>query len=374
MRKKLLVISLVLLAAVLLSACTGQARANTWPGLAADENMAYLSHINLVYGIKMKDGTEAWRFSDKDDNKALFYAQPALTPDGLVVVGSAAGKYKLYALDPQNTSVEDDSSHPAVKWTFTGAESPWSAAPLVVDNLLFAPNSDGNLYVLDLNDGQIQKQPVKVVPLGGQLWAQPVTDGERVFVSSIEHTVSAIDIKTFDVIWQDNVNAAVPGSPAIGSDGMLYVGSLASELEQFDPKTGNHKSVLDAKNWIWGAPTVSGESLYFGDLDGYLYSYNTADDVLNWSIQPDSSNDESRSITANVFAGEDIIVVATESGNIYAVDEAGAILWPKDVGGKIYTTPVAAGDLFLVAPLETDFFLTALDKQGRQVWNFAPER
>jgi outer membrane protein assembly factor BamB len=155
---------------------------------------------------------------------------------------------------------------------------------------------------------------------------------------------------------------------------MLYVGSLASELEQFDPKTGNHKSVLDAKNWIWGAPTVSGESLYFGDLDGYLYSYNTADGVLNWSIQPDTSNDESRSITANVFAGEDIIVVATESGNIYAVDEAGAILWPKDVGGKIYTTPVAAGDLFLVAPLETDFFLTALDKQGRQVWNFAPER
>jgi outer membrane protein assembly factor BamB len=142
-----------------------------------------------------------------------------------------------------------------VEWSFTGAEGPWVAAPLIVNDMLFAPNGDGNLYVLNLKDGQSQKQPVKVVELGGRLWAQPVTDGERVYVTSLDHSVHAVDVETYTVVWHENVSAAIPGSPAIGPDGMLYVGSLASQLERFDPATGAHNSILDAEDWIWSTPS-----------------------------------------------------------------------------------------------------------------------
>jgi outer membrane protein assembly factor BamB len=244
-----------------------------------------------------------------------------------------------------------------------------------VDNLLFAPNSDGNLYVLDLNDGQTQKQPVAAIELGGQLWAQPVSDGERIFVSSIDHTVSAVDIKTLKVLWQENIEASVPGSPAIGADGMLYVGSLASVLEQFDPAGGDHKSVMDAKNWIWSSPTASGDSLYFGDIDGNFYSYNTAEGSLNWSNQPGGS------ITASAFARDDRVVVATETGYIYVIGADGKILWSKMIpnasgkgNAKIYTTPVVINDLYLAAPMDASFYLVAFDGDGRQVWTFTPAK
>jgi len=368
MRKKLFLISLVLLGAVFLSACTGAVRANTWPGLTAGEDTAYLADIASVYGVNLEDGKEVWRFSDKDDNKALFYAPPSITPDGLVIVGSASGKYKLYALDPQKIINGEKTNSPAVAWTFIGAGGPWVAAPLVVDNLLFAPNSDGNMYILDLSDGEKQKQPIKVVELGGQLWAQPVTDGKQVFVTSIDHSVFAVNIETYDVAWHIDMPAAIPGGLAVGSDGMLYVGSLASQLGQIDPETGKHEPVFDAKDWLWSAPAVNGDLLYFGDVGGNFYSFNTADAKLDWSIQPDGA------ITAGALFHNDLIVLATESGWIYAVDKDGNEKWSDEVGGKIYTTPVAVGDLTLIAPLETEFHLTALDSSGRQVWTFVPEK
>ncbi len=376
MRKKLLLLTLVLLSAVLLSACGGAIRGTTWPGLAADETTAYLADLPFVYGINLQDGKETWRFSDRNDNKAQFYAAPVLTPDGLVIVGSSAGEHILYALDPSDLLADGDIKSPAVEWTFTGATGGWVASPLIVNDMLFAPNADGNLYVLDLNDGQSQKQALQTVLLvdpedpdkkPGRLWAQPVTDGERVFVTSLDHSIFAVDLETYEIVWHKDLGAAIPGSPAIGPDGKLYVGSLASKLEQFDPATGQHGSVLDAEYWIWSTPTLDGNALFFGDLKGNFYSFDTTTGALNWSVQPDGA------ITANAILQNDHLLLATESGNIYAIDKDGKTLWFEEVGGKIYTTPVAAGDLILVAPLGAEFYLAALDSTGRQVWTFTPE-
>jgi len=369
MRKKLLIISLVLLGAVLLSACSGGAiRGTSWAGLAADESMAYLADVSLVYGINLKDGSEAWRFSDSDDSKAQFFATPLVTPDGLVIVGSAAGKHILYALDPNDTVIDGDFKNPVPAWTFTGAEGPWVAAPLVVDNLLFAPNGDGNLYVLDLADGQSQKLPVKVVELSGRLWSQPITDGERLFVTSLDHSVFGIDLTTYE-FWHEDVGGAIPGSAVLGADGMLYVGSLDSQLEQFDPATGAHTSVLDANDWIWSTPVMDEDALYFGDLDGNFYSFNTPTATLNWSVKPDGA------ITASAILQNDHLLLVTESGNIYAISkEDGSRLWSDSVGGQLYTTPVVANDMILVSTIDADFYLAALNEDGRQVWTFPQEK
>ncbi len=369
MRKKFVFVMMILLGAVLLSACAGGAlHGTTWAGLAADGNTAYLADAAIVYGISLDNGRELWRFSPGDDNKAQFYSNPVIAPNGLVIVGSAAGKHTLYALDPNDIVSNENIKSPVAKWTFNGAGGPWVAPPLVTGNLLFAPNSDGNLYVLSLNDGQSAKQALKVVDLGGRLWAKPVTDGERVFVTSLDHGVYAVDIETYDVVWHKDVNGAIPGSPILGPDGMLYVGSLGSQLEKFDPATGNHQPVLDAENWIWSTPGLEDDTLYFADVDGNFYSFNTSTGQPNWApVKPDGP------ITASPLIQNDHILVATESGSLFAMDHDGKVLWTEEVGGKIYTTPVAAGGLTIVAPLETDFYLAALDSNGRRVWTFTPE-
>lgn len=357
---------MILLGAVLLSACAGgPVHGTTWPGLTTDGNLAYLADGSFVYAISLADGREVWRYPGERNNKMVFYAPPAVTLDGMIIVGSAGTDHSLIALNPNDINPATNS--PIEVWTFTQANDHWVAAPLVVNDKLFAVNSDGNLYIIDLQDGQSVKDAT-VVELGGRLWAQPTTDGERVYVTSLDHSVFAVDAVTHEVVWQEDLGGAVPGSAVLGTDGMLYAGSVASQLERFDPATGDHQPVLDAENWVWSTPALDGDTLYIGDVDGNFYSFNTSTGKLNWNpVKPDGP------ITASPLVREDHILIATESGSIFALDRDGKVLWTEEVGGQIYTTPIAAGDLTIVAPLGPEFYLAALDLNGRQVWTFTPE-
>lgn len=366
MKKKLIIVTTILLGAFLLSACAGGAvRGMSWPGLTTDGTLAYLADGPFVYAVSLGDGRQIWKYPGERDNKLVFYSPPTPTPDGLIIVGSAGTDHSLVALNPND--INPDTNAPFEEWKFTGAKDHWVAAPLVVENKLFAVNSDGNLYILDLQDGRSSKEAT-VVALGGRLWAQPTTDGERVYITSLDHSVIAVDANTYEVLWHEELGGAVPGSAVLGEDGALYVGSLASQLEKFDPATGKHQTVVEAENWVWSTPSLNGDTLYFGDVDGSLYSFNTSTGSLNWKpVKPDAA------ITASPLIREEYVLLATESGSMFAVDRDGKVLWSEEVGGKIYTTPVAAGDLTIVAPLETEFYLAALDLNGRQVWTFTPE-
>jgi outer membrane protein assembly factor BamB len=366
MRKKLIFITTILLGAFLLSACAGgPVHGTTWPGLATDGNIVYLADGPFVYAITLGDGREIWRYPGERNGKLVFNATPAVTSDGLIIVGSAGTDHSLIALNPND--INPNTNAPVEAWKFTGARDYWMAPPLVLEDKLFAVNSDGNLYILDLQDGRSAKEAT-VVELGGRLWSQPTTDGERVYITSLDHSVFAVDASTHKVLWTKDLGGAVPGSVVLSEDGSLYVGSLASQLEKFDPATGNHEAVVDAENWVWSTPSLDGDTLYFGDVDGNFYAFNTSTGSLNWQpVKPDGP------ITASPLVRENHILFATESGSVYALDRDGKVLWTEEIGGKIYTTPVAAGDLTLVAPLETEFYLAALDANGRQVWTFTPE-
>lgn len=374
MRKKLLLIGIFLLAAILLSGCTG---ATAWPGLAASGGMAYLANTTAVHAIDVKTGQELWKFSGQgggflNSNPSLFITTPVIIEDGLLIVLDSGNKHILYAVDTKD--INQDEKIANIAWRFTEADGHWVAPPLVVGNRLFAPNSDGNVYVLDMQDGQSNKKAIKAIKLSNsdgqtdRLWAQPVTDGTRLFITSLDHRIFAIDLETYDILWEKKLDGAVPGAPALGADGMLYVGSLAKKLEKFDPATGDHQTVKDTNNWIWGTPAVDGDNLYFSDVAGYFYSYNTQTSEWNW--EPVKLDD---AITASPLVRENDVLVATESGNIYSVNKADGTssVWRAiDKKGKAYTTPVQTDDYVLVAYTESDYYLIALDQDGDKKWTF----
>src|SRR5215217_4543072 len=353
MSKKFLFLTMSLLAVILLSACSsGAVRGTTWPGLTASNDTAYLADGSFVYAVSLKDGKELWHYPGSRSSKLLFYSTPFVTVDGLVIVGSAGNDRSLVAIDPSN--IDPNTKAHIESWKFTGAKDHWVAAPLEIDNRLFAPNADGNLYVFDLSDSNSSKQPVKVIPLAGRLWGQPVTDGKLVFVNSLDHSIFAIDKDTYDVVWKKDLGSAIPNSPVLASDGNLYVGSFAAQLEKFNPSTGDHQSVGKTNGWVWGTPTFVDNNLYFGDLQGNFYSYNVEEGKYNWNpIQPDGP------ITTTPLLVNDAFLVATESGAIYEVTKDGqSKLWGQP-GGKIYTTPVVVDDLVLISPLGADNYLYA---------------
>jgi len=367
--KFILFVLVAALAAALLSGCASRAGfSNSWPGLASDSETAYLASGQYLYAISLNDGREVWRYPAKSSNSLQFIAQPVVAPDGTIIIGSAGSDHRLVALDPSSLS-GDTFKTPAEKWTFTEAKSSWVAGALILNDKVYAPNSDGILYVLDLQDGFSSKSAIQKIDLGGALWAQPSTDGNLVYVASVDHHLYAINPDTYEFAWPAiDLGGAVPGTPLVGPTGNLYIGSFASEVVKVDPATGKDTLLTSTQGWVWGGPVTDGQNIYFGDLEGNLFAVDAASGSQSWSIQPDGP------VAGSPLVTNDAIVFVTESGSVYAVDQDGKIVWQREVGGQIYTSPVSGSDKIIVAPMQAEFSLAVLDTNGNQVWTFTPEK
>lgn len=345
------------LLALSLSAC-GTPPATTWSGLAADETAAYLTNGSIVYAVRLADGDQLWEFSS--ETKSTFYTNPVFTSDGQLLVGSSANDHALYRLDPKAT----DSGR--ATWSFTGAKDHWVAAPLVVGEMVYAPNADGSLYIFDLSIPGDDKL-IETLELGGRLWAQPTTDGELVFVTSLDHHLYAVDMQSNSLAWELKLDGAIPGS-ALVADGKLYVGSLGSSLTAIDIASRKTAWTAPVENSVWSGPILAGEALYFGDLDGNFYALN----VANGKRLLDPAQPGGAILASPIVAGGKLIFVS-ESGAVYSLDPgSNNPLSLETINAKLYTAPVLAGDLILVAPFQGEFLLVALDQNGIQKWSFTP--
>ena len=356
--KKLSLIPLLALGALILSACSGSRTAvSNWPGLAADSKRAYLSAGSQIYAVDLKTGKEVWRYPAAADSKHVFFASAVLSPDGQLLVGSEGTVHAFVSINPETG--KDNWATP-----FTGARGPWVASPLVLNDTIYAPNSDGYIYVLDMN-GKPSDDPIQI---GGALWSAPATDGKLLYITSLDHHLHVIDPAKQSQGDPIDLGGAAPSSPAVSTDG-AYVGSFASGIE-FVGSDGRHEAIAKASGWIWGKPTLEDETLYYADLNGKIYSFDLASGKQNWGdVSPDGA------IVASLLVDADRIYVASEAGNLIALDRDAKQVWEKEVGGKLYTTPLASADLILVAPYQqADYLLAAYDADGKQAWTFAPAK
>lgn len=356
--KRLVLISLLaLIGSLILSACSGGGvPSNNWNGLTADAERAYLSNGAFIYAVDLKSGKQVWQYPAEADSKIMFYAAPVLTANGQLLIGSAGTSHPFLSLDPA-TGKE--------KWaeSFTKSKGAWQASPLVANDTIYAPNTDGFLYILDMNG----KESADAVELGGALWSAPTTDGKLLYISSLDHHLHIIDPSNGMSDTSVDLGGAAPSSPVIASDG-VYVGSFASTVE-FITSNGEKKTVAKSEDWIWGSPVLDGDTLYYADLKGNIVSLDITSGKQNWNAA--QQND---AVIASLLVTGDQIYAATEAGNLIALDREGKIVWEKPVGGGLYTAPIAANDLILVVPYQAEFAFAAYDKDGKQVWFFTPAK
>ncbi len=362
--KRWTVISLILLGAVLLSACSTGTTTTSWPGLAADKDNAYLANGQFVYAVQVSNGVKVWQYPAQAGTEQ-FHSNPVVTPDGQVLVGSAGRDYALYSLDAK-------TGNPKWAKPFT-AEDEWVASPLVVGNTIYAPNNNGTLYALDLATGQLSWS----LHVAGALWSTPVTNGKLLFLTSLDHRVYAVDMQAHTLAWSQprDLGGSIASAPLLAADGTaLYVGSFAGKIFALDPNTGRDVwSPVSLSAWAWSTPLQIDANLYVGDIAGNLHALAAADGKSVWpQIAPDNA------ITASPVAVPGGVVVATESGSLYAYKLDRTVLWStennpdvKDIGGQLYTTPILAVDRLIVAPMGGKDLLYAVGAaDGKLLWQF----
>lgn len=347
MKKKFLPLFLLTALSLILSSCTGSLAANGFPQSTADQSNVFLADGQRVYSIRVSDGAMNWRFpSDKAGTG--FYGAPQLTKDGQLIFG---GFDKiLYSVNPQ-TGVQN--------WTFTGSTDRYEASPLVTDTAIYAPSTDHKLYAVDMKGAKLWEFTTK-----NMLWARPATDGKQIYLSSMDHFLYALNMNG-QKVWASDLGGALLGTPLIGPDNVIYIGSLNNELLAVNAANGSILWRFATTGGVWNSPAIQDKNLYFGDLKGTFYVLDRTTHQPVTSFQPDGPIVSTPLLETN----PQHVVFGTENGSLIAVDYSGKQIWNTNppINGKLYSTPIQVGDRIAVALTGAEQLLVFVDQDGKQV-------
>ena len=357
-RRLILLVGLLLILSLLLTACgSGSAlTAASWPGLSTDEMNAYLAYGPNVYAINLTTNRESWHYPQEPSRASSFFASPALSEEGLVIVGGYDSL--VYALDPRT------GGDVRLAWIFEGASDNIIGAPVVAGDIVLVPSADNNLYALDLSTGD----PVWTQPFSTDeaLWSAPLVEMDVIYLASLDHRVYAIDLDTGKELWStEPLNGAIADTPTLVGD-LILVGTFNSQLVGVDSaRRGEIAWTFDTSGWVWGSPTVAEDLAFFGDYTGVAYAVDITNGQEVWRKTLDSP------ITTTPALGDGVIFFATEAGTVYAFEtDSREPFWTSSnpvLEGRLLSDPVLSGDTLLVATMEGSCVISAIDTETSAV-------
>jgi outer membrane protein assembly factor BamB len=396
-------IGLILTLSFLLAACGGTPPMTTWPGLAANDQLAYVAAHQYVYAVHVSGDNyskEAWRFPlQADATIGNFSAAPAVGPD--VVIAAAEGpanEYsglvfglspdsgeKLWCLVLGSATVEKAAAYGCQAPADVGAARPkflglidLSLTPREDDRVTEQVSLYGDTAYFGLNNGKVYAvdaltgKPKWAAPFQAKqaVWAAPVADpaSGRVYVGSLDHNLYALDLSTGQLQWKQSLGAAIAAAPAI-SDGMIYVGTFGSQVLALNAQDGSKKWSAPTASWVWGTPVLADQTLYFADVSGNVYAVNASTGKELWSKKPGDA------VRAAPVVTDKTVIVGDRAGKIYGLSRAdGSGLWPTlpALKGQLIGSPALISDTILVAPLNGDNLLVGYSLEGAQKWAFSP--
>lgn len=365
---RLILFALLALMAGLLSACGGAA-STAWPGVTIEGGTAYLADGPYVYQVNLATGVEATRtvngesqplrFPESSNNQVSFFAPPVLTPDGQLIVGSAGHSHNLYSINPETYTQN---------WLFDDARDVYLGSVLVLNERIYAPNGDGYLYMLDLKGNLLATFDI---PEHG-LWSAPVTDGETIFLTSLDHHVYAIDPATLAVKWKTKLDGAINASVTLSGDGRLFVGTLSKTLFALDSANGNIAWQRPLDGWLYSSPSLDGDTLYIGAVigatDGKVYAIDAANGAQRWEYPAGSA------VAGKILLLDDTIAFTTENGTLGVLKKDGGLDWKETYEHNFYAGPFLWDGTLLAAPSQSQTLLLSINPANRSIqWKFPPE-
>ncbi len=358
-KRSLSILVLVLLSLLLLAGCAMGPRAESTPGLAANQSHVFLTAANKIYKIDLESGVETWRYP-ADNSRFMSYA-PVLINDETFIYGDMYNSLQKQNVDTPSQKI----------WEFKEAKGWYQAKVAEANGIIVAPNTDRNIYGVNAQDGTLKwKHEDSFAFL-----AEPVIVDKFAIVSSQDHEILFLDLETGEEKASFKMQGAVVAKPFyLEETGLIYVGGLGHEFVAIDPKeqkeVWRYSGSVTKLSGIWAPPIMLGGNMVFNDDLGNIISVDPKTGKENWVLA-----EQGKMLAGLVALDDERFLVASENGTIKAFDTNRKPLFQFDIPkAKIYSTPIVAGDLVIVAPMGAEFVLYAypLELAGMPQWTFKP--
>lgn len=235
-----------------------------------------------------------------------------------------------------------------------------TGVPTLVDGVLYAGTSDGNLFALAVDSGT---ERWRIHGNGAYCCSPAVADG-LVVAGTANGALTTVDAETGEERWRVDLPLTVWSSPSV-AEGTVVVGNDQNQLFAFDETTGSERwRFRTAGNGVVPAAAIADGTVYVGTLDGALYAIDLATGTERWHF----------SGTGTVFTpsiGDGVVYAGGVDGSLYGLDAAtGQTRWTFAAGSRLQAQPALAGGVLYV--LTADGALIAVDAEtGREQWRLA---
>ncbi len=221
-----------------------------------------------LYGLN-KDGKVEF-------NKKLggeLKTSPVVVDDTIYIASTDA---KIYSMDTDKSK----------NWEFTAGDEILSSPAYVNESVIFG-SSDGNVYCLNESDGDL----IWKSDLNNKVISSPTVDehDNSVYIGSDEGNFTCLDTRDGTIKWSFSAGDKVRSTAALkdklvafgSNNGNLYVLNKYTGLQEFNYNPGT----ILFNSAITSSPVINGNSLFFGDESGYLYSLNIEKYEVPGSVQ-----------------------------------------------------------------------------------------
>jgi outer membrane protein assembly factor BamB len=291
-----------------------------------------------VYAVDAATGRQVW----KRATGGPVPSTPAIF-DGMLYIVSYDGK--LYALDAKTGSLkwkfatggerrfEAKGIHGWLPKNQTIADpfDVFLSSPVVAQGMVFFGSGDTNFYAVDGKTGELRWK----FKTNDVVHSSPAFADGVVFFGSWDSFFYALDAGTGKEKWrfhggEDELvhnQVGFQSSPAV-SDGVVYTGCRDSNLYAIDAATGKEKwKFFNELSWVVASPAVTEGRVFFGTSDSSLY--HVADAATGKPIL--SQKDKAYMFSSPTVAG-DVVLIGVLNGTLAARDtKTGELLWEYQV-------------------------------------------
>ncbi len=237
--------------------------------------------------------------------------------------------------------------------------------PAADSQTVFVPLSSGILMALNAADGKLKWR----AEAGGAFSATPVADDRSVFAAQRTGeptrqtnggTLRALSKTTGVTLWTRVMPVAISAGLAVDS-AALFAATGDGRVFAFDKRTGVTLWSNQYQETFIAQPTVAGGRVYFGSKAGIVRALNAKTGELVWQYKTNGS------IQGPVAVNEDVAYFGSDDGNVYAFNEAHARLaWHRRTGAGVQAVTVVSNGV-LAASLDNFAYLLSLNR-GALIW------
>ena len=167
--------------------------------------------------------------------------------------------------------------------------------------------------------------------------------GGVVYVGCRDSKLYALDAATGQERWRyDNEGSWVVGSPAVANGRVYFATSDSRRFHVLDAATGKAIASQTSGAYMFSSPTVAGDVVLIGVLNGTLEARDAGTAALVWSYEVEASHGPA----GRVLAADRTFDMPLLYPSSWGPDTVAGFV--RQVGvGSIFSTPLVAGGLVL---------------------------